>query len=197
MAEDQPQQLQQFVINSQYVKDLSFENPGAPGIYNLLTQQQPQLAVALDVKPTQIGERGYEVVLSLRVEARVGEQIAFLVELDYAGIVSYSESLPAAEREVLLFIETPRHLFPFARAIVASVTREGGFPPVVINPINFLQWYQTHKQNAAQGAAAATGGNGQDPAAPPAEGEANRQPGSDEPGESRGATPPAQEKNES
>lgn len=155
MTEAPPEQP--VVINTQYIKDLSFENPNAPGIYAAMSGRSPELQIALDVRPAQVTSRTYEVLLSLRVQATAEEKTAFLVELDYAGMVTLGESVPQSQVEPLLMIEVPRHLFPFARNTLAAITRDGGFPPLVVNPIDFEQFYQRHKrattpsQNAGNG----------------------------------------------
>ena len=141
-----------FVIKTQYVKDQSFENPHAPGIYGQMAQQSPQLDINIDVTPQPLEGRDFEVTLSLRADAKIGEKSAFVVELEYSGVVALGEELDERTQQHLLMVETPRHLFPFARAIMASITRDGGFPPLVINPIDFDHMY---KARAAQNEPAA------------------------------------------
>ncbi len=129
-----------FMIGAQYVKDLSFENPR--GIETLSAiQQNPSVSVDVSTNAVQIGEEGmFEVSLFIRAEASVEDQPVFIVELTYAGIVQVSG---VAEEEVkpIVLIEGPRHLFPFARSIVSSAVRDGGFPPLLINPIDFASLY--------------------------------------------------------
>ena len=144
------------VIHSQYIKDFSFENPNAPEIFGAMSEETPTLNITLDVQPRQLQERTYEIVLILRVQAEVQEKTTFLVELDYAGVAQVSDAIPEGEVEPLLMIETPRYFFPFARNVLATITRDGGFPPLVINPIDFEQFYERHKKNALQPAAAET-----------------------------------------
>ncbi len=169
MAEEAAQP--QLTINTQYVKDHSFENPNAPGIYGSMRSGKPDINVTVDVTPTHLQDQVYEVVLSLRAEAKIGETAAFLVELDYAAVVSLGADLTEQLREHLIMIEVPRHLFPFARAILADDTRDGGFPPLMMGPIDFAQLYMSRKQAgaSAEGAAeeqaseeaSANGANGQ------------------------------------
>lgn len=142
------------VIHSQYIKDFSFENPNAPEIFTALAEQTPVLNITLDVQPRQLNERTYEVVLLLRVQAEVQKKTTFLVELDYAGVVKVADTVPESDVEPLLMIEAPRYFFPFARNVLAMVTRDGGFPPLVINPIDFEQFYEQHKKTSAPAAAA-------------------------------------------
>jgi len=152
MADTPPERL--LVIHSQYIKDFSFENPNAPDIYAAMSEHTPALNITLDVQPRQLSERTYEIVLLLRVQAQVQEKTTFLIELDYAGVVQVPDAVPESEMEPLLMIEAPRHFFPFARNVLATITRDGGFPPLVINPIDFEQFYARHKKNAPQATAA-------------------------------------------
>ncbi len=150
MADDGTQP--NFVIKTQYVKDQSFENPNAPEIYGQMAQQSPNLDINIDVTPQLLEGRTYEVTLSLRADAKIGQTSAFIVELEYAGVVSIGDDVDPQTEKLLLMVETPRHLFPFARAIMAGITREGGFPPLVINPIDFDQMFQARASSPADGA---------------------------------------------
>ncbi len=123
-------------INAQYIKDLSFENPRAP--LSLMQQQQPELQVNVDVRAGALGGDRYEVVLVIHARAAAKNETLFVVELAYGAAVTLTnlrqEDMPQA-----LLVETPRLLFPFARAIIADATRDGGFPPVFMQPINFSE----------------------------------------------------------
>lgn len=133
-------------VLTQYVKDLSFENPNAP--HSLLPNQpQPQVNIGVDVQVQPMGDDVYEVALGLRCEAKQGEATAFLVELSYAGLIQLM-NIPQEHHRPILMIEGARLLFPFARSIVSTATREGGYPPLLINPIDFADLYQ--RQMAAQ-----------------------------------------------
>lgn len=128
----QPQQL---VINAQYIKDLSFENPRAP--HSLGQQQaQPSVEIKVDVKAQSLGAENYEVVLTINASAKVQEDALFIVELIYGAIVTV-RNVPQELLSAAVLVETPRLMFPFARNIVAETTRDGGFPPLMINPIDF------------------------------------------------------------
>ncbi len=135
-----------FQIQSQYIKDLSFENPNAPEVYVALSQSQPEVNVNIDVGSRHLSERTFEVVLNIRVGANVDGKTAFLVDLHYAVLINVHQNFPEAEIEPLLLKEGPRFIFPFARSVVADVTREGGFPPLAINPIDFDRFYDRNKQ---------------------------------------------------
>jgi len=133
----QPAGQQQLIVNAQYIKDLSFENPRAP---HSLGQPNaaPAVEINVDVKAQNISPDTYEVVLTINAGAKVGGDTLFLIELAYGAVVTArnltQEMLPAA-----LLVETPRLMFPFARNIVADATRDGGFPPLMINPIDFTE----------------------------------------------------------
>jgi preprotein translocase subunit SecB len=140
------------MVNVQYIKDLSFEVPNAPEIYATL-RSQPAVQINLDV---QEGQNVYEVVLSVKAEAREAVQngsgegrAVFVAELHYAGVFTLNNVPPEAV-EPLLLIECPRLLFPFARTVLSDVTREGGFPPVLLQPIDFVGLWQARKAQAAQ-----------------------------------------------
>ncbi|WP_207455742.1 protein-export chaperone SecB [Azospirillum sp. SYSU D00513] len=133
-------------VLAQYVKDLSFENPNAPQSL-MPNQAQPQVNIGVDVQVRPVGEDVYEVVLQLRAEAKQGESVAFLAELAYAGLFQLP-GLPQEHHRPVLMIEAPRMLFPFARAIISDATRDGGFPPLMINPIDFADLFR--RQMAAQ-----------------------------------------------
>lgn len=158
---DQPaaapqQQIQQpIAIQAQYVKDLSFENPGAPAA--LAGQNQaPQIAINLDLDGKQLGERQFEILLKINANATVKDQTVFLVELTYGGVCQIANEVPAEQVTAIAMIEGARQLFPFARAVLANATRDGGYPPLLMNPVNFIAFYQqmVAKQQAAQAAAA-------------------------------------------
>ncbi len=141
------------VLNIQFTKDLSFEVPGAPGIFATL-REQPRIDLALDVqaRPIQEGENIFEVSLIVRADAKAGESTqCFIAELTYCGI--FTVNVPQEQLEPVLLVECPRLLFPFARNILADVTREGGFPPVLLNPIDFVQLWQSRRQQPAAGTA--------------------------------------------
>ena len=158
------QQQQPLVVNIQYVKDLSFEVPGAPGIYTTL-RAQPQVAINLDVQARRIteGQSAYEVTLVIRAEAtepnaattngQTPATVVFVAELTYAGVFTLT-GLPDNAVEPVLLVECPRILFPFARNILADVTRDGGFPPVLLQPIDFVALWQARRAQQPQAGAA-------------------------------------------
>jgi preprotein translocase subunit SecB len=159
------------VVNIQYVKDMSFEVPGAPAIYSQL-RAAPHVNINLDVQARRLSQTGdaYEVAIVIRAEAHEqnppvttqanGQAEApapavpatvFVAELTYAGVFTL-KGLPENTVEPVLLVECPRILFPFARNILADVTRDGGFPPVLLQPIDFVALWQARRNQS--GAAA-------------------------------------------
>ncbi|MGI9503446.1 MAG: protein-export chaperone SecB, partial [Geminicoccaceae bacterium] len=127
------------MIQTQYTKDLSFENPKAPLALEQ-NQQRPEIAVRVDVRAQPVQDTRFEVVLQLNVDAKAGGEPVFVLELSYAGIFQLM-NIPQESLQALLLVECPRLLFPFARRIVADSTRDGGFPPLMIDPIDFVALY--------------------------------------------------------
>ncbi|CAN0275777.1 unnamed protein product [Discosporangium mesarthrocarpum] len=129
-----------FMIGAQYIKDFSFENPR--GIETLSAiQENPDVSVDVSTNARAIGEEGmFEVLLFIRAEAQVEDNPVFIVELTYGGVVQVG-GIPEEEIKPVVLIEGPRHLFPFARSIVSNAVRDGGFPPLLINPIDFGALY--------------------------------------------------------
>ena len=119
----------------QYCKDFSFENPNAPRTLGP-QQQAPNISVQINVNARQVGPTEYEVGLALEGGAGEGENTLFKFELDYAGVFR-AENVPVEQVQPAIMIEGPRLLFPFARQIVADAVRNGGYPPLYIDPIDF------------------------------------------------------------
>ena len=132
-------------VVGQYIKDLSFENPGAPAGLT----QRPQIEFGIDVQAKRGDEMHFEVELKLRVHAKSEERQLFLLELAYAGLFRLS-NIPEEAMQPILLIQAPHMLFPFARRIVADVVRDGGMPPLMIEPIDFVALYQAKMGQAAQ-----------------------------------------------
>ena len=134
-------------INAQYIKDLSFENPSILKNLSKQNQKAPAVNVNLSVTANSVGEDAYEVVLSVKVDGKQDDEAAFIIELAYAGIFTLS-GFPKEHLMPFLYIECPRLLFPFARAIVADMSRDGGYPPLMLNPIDFAELFR--RQQAAK-----------------------------------------------
>ena len=140
-------------VLAQYLRDLSFESPGAPTTVGAATELRDG-SVNVDVKVTPLSGPNYEVVLRVRVEANHEGKIIYLLELEYGGLVQIG-NVPAEHVEPILMIEGPRLLFPYARSIVTSMTREGGFAPLLVNPIDFAAMYRDFKRKNREASAAA------------------------------------------
>ena len=139
-------------LSVQYVKDLSFENPNAPHTFANM-QPAPEISVEINVDTTALQERVFEVVLTLRASAKRQETAFFMCELSYGGVCVVGQQVPQEHVHPLVSIEGPRMLFPFARAVLSDAIRDGGFPPLLLNPIDFAQLYQqiqAQRQQAAQ-----------------------------------------------
>jgi preprotein translocase subunit SecB len=136
----------QLILNAQYIKDLSFENPRAP---QSLVQPaaQPEVEINVDVKASNLNPDVFEVVLTINVTARAQGEAVFVVELAYGSIVTIHNA-PPEMLPMLVLVETPRIVFPFARAIIANATRDGGFPPLMINPIDFAELLRRQQSDA-------------------------------------------------
>jgi preprotein translocase subunit SecB len=137
----------------QYSKDFSFENPNAP---RTLGQQQqgPNISVQINVNARQVGAADYEVNLVLEGGAGEGENTLFKFELNYAGVFRV-ENIPAEQIQPAIMIEGPRLLFPFARQIIADAVRNGGYPPLYIDPIDFNALFMQRAAAAAAQSGAA------------------------------------------
>jgi preprotein translocase subunit SecB len=143
---DLPQQL---IVNAQYIKDFSFENPRAPQSL-MQPAQQPDVDINVDVRARSLAADVYEVVLSINATAKTAQEPIFLVELAYGAVVT-AKNAPQAMLAQLILVETPRIMFPFARAIIAEATRDGGFPPLMINPIDFAELVRRQQAAAPEG----------------------------------------------
>ena len=147
----EPTANRQIVVHAQYIKDLSFENPNAPEIL-MESPNQPDVEITVNVGARPLEDAQYEVMLNLGAKAKADDKALFLVDLTYAGIVS-CPGTAAADVNPMVMIEAPRLLFPFARAIVSDVTRDGGFMPLNIQPVDFVAVYQhnlTKQQEVAE-----------------------------------------------
>jgi preprotein translocase subunit SecB len=140
MADDNNQaETPSLNILAQYTKDLSFENPGAPRSLQA-RDKAPAININVNVNANPLSEADFDVILTLNAEAKDGDKIVFAAELVYGGVFRIT-GFPQEHMLPLLFIECPRLLFPFARQIIADVTRNGGFPPLMIDPIDFAQMF--------------------------------------------------------
>ena len=137
-------------VRAQYIKDLSFENPNAPSSLRS-EQSQPAINVNVDVDARTLGNSNYEVGLRITANASRGETTLFVVELQYSGVFLI-QNFPPDRLESTCMIECPRIMFPFARRVIAETTRDGGFAPLLLDPINFAALYRQRRaeQEGAQ-----------------------------------------------
>jgi preprotein translocase subunit SecB len=135
----------QLSVLGQYIKDFSFENPNAPRSLTP-TQTQPAINIQINVGAQQLAGTDYEVSLNLEGKAESEGSVLFAFELTFAGVFRV-QNVPQQTLQPLVMIECPRLLFPFAREIVATAVRNGGFPPLLLDPVDFVSLYQ---QRAAQ-----------------------------------------------
>lgn len=157
-ANQQEQTQQQFVMQRIYSKDLSFESPTTPGIFK--KQWQPKVNVDLNTKSEKVDDQGnFEVVLTITITAKVEEETAFLVEVQQAGIF-FIAGFEGEDLRRILGTAAPNILFPYARESIDSICVKGGFPAVMLAPVNFDAIYQQalaqQSQAGAEGAEPAT-----------------------------------------
>jgi preprotein translocase subunit SecB len=132
--------MPQIAVLAQYVKDLSFENPHAPRSLTP-SAQQPAINIQVNVDAAPVAETDVEVTLRIEGKAELQGMLLFGFELVFCGIFRI-QNVPADSMQPFVLIECPRLLFPFSREIIASVTRNGGFPPLLLNPIDFVALYR-------------------------------------------------------
>lgn len=160
-ATPDPDKQPRFAIVNQFVKDLSFENPRAPESLQSEADKRPEIQVGVDSRAKSHGKDTYEVEIEIKTTAKAGENTTFMLELTYGGLFNIA-NVPEDKLQPLLFIECPRMLFPFARRIVADAIRDGGFPPLMIDPIDFAALY-VRKVQAAKATAEARQAEGASP----------------------------------
>lgn len=132
---------------NQYIKDLSVENPNAPDSFGW--EEQPQIDVQVNIQVTGVGEDIHEVAMTLAVKAEGSKGVQFNVELEYATIFGI-RNVPDEQAHPFLFGEAPRLIFPFARRVIADAVRDAGFPPLVLEPIDFNALYVQQREQAAE-----------------------------------------------
>ena len=132
-------------VVGQYIKDLSFENPG---VANAISDR-PQIELAVDLNAARMAEKDmFEVELKIRVDAKSDGRPLFLLEVAYAGAFRLTNVPDQGTQQMILLIQAPHMLFPFVRRIVSDVVRDGGMPPLMIEPIDFMALYQARVAQA-------------------------------------------------
>lgn len=139
-----------FTVRAQYLKDLSFESPRAPTSFNGAT---PIIDVNIDVQGRRFSGDQYEVELSVTARATRDKEAVFIVEATYAGVFEI-KNLPQDQLEMAMLVECPRFLFPFMRQVIADATRNGNFPPLMMEPIDFMGIFMANRERMRQQAPA-------------------------------------------
>ncbi len=147
---NQPQ-VPNLQVMAQYIKDLSFENPGVA----VELTQRPQIELAVDLNAKRLDTEMFEVELKIRVDAKNEDKALFLLEVAYAGVFRLTNVPDTATQQAILLIQAPHMLFPFVRRVVADIVRDGGMPPLMIEPIDFMALYQARVAQAGGLAAGA------------------------------------------
>jgi preprotein translocase subunit SecB len=149
MTENSTQNVEKQVsITAQYVKDISFESPDSPASLSM-EAGRPAINISVDVQARAFGENLFEVVLKIGATAKREDKTVFIAEVAYGGIFSLI-NVPDAEVQPVLLIFSPTLLFPYARRIISDITRDGGFPPLLIDPIDFSRLYQQRMEQLAK-----------------------------------------------
>ena len=130
-------------VSGQYIKDFSFENPNAPQIF-APAQAAPEISMGVNIHTRAVGPNAYEVLLAMKIDAKLVDKVAFISDLVYGGVFNVPP-MPEEQLRLFLLIEAPRLLFPFARGIMTNAIREGGFHQVMIGPIDFYSLYLANK----------------------------------------------------
>lgn len=145
----------QLSVVAQYIKDLSFENPNAPRSLGA-GKEPPQIGIQINVNAAPMSDTDIEVVLKLDGKAETAGSLMFSFELIYAGVFRI-RNVPQESMNAAVMIECPRLLFPFAREIIANIVRNGGFPPLLLDPVDFVSLYQQRMSQMPAGEAAPQG----------------------------------------
>jgi preprotein translocase subunit SecB len=137
-----------FSIQVQYVKDISFENPNPLAVFTDSSETEPAVNIDIQVKANPAAENLYEVILELTVNANRGENVMYVTEIVYGSLVSIAEDLPKDLVGQVLMVYVPTMLFPFVRNIVADLTRDGGYMPLMLTPVDFMALFQNQNNDA-------------------------------------------------
>ncbi len=143
----------QVSINGQYIKDLSFQSPSVPKIFSEL-KEAPKIDLHLNVGVKNVEKDQYEVSLDIKAEALKGSEVVFNVEIQYAGLFGIKDFTDEEQKKQILLIYCPNLIFPFARRIIADITRDAGFQPLMINPVDFAGLYMQQQTENSQTATA-------------------------------------------
>lgn len=132
-------------VTAQYIKDFSFESPNAPQVF-APSQSAPEIQMNVNLQTRGLSPNNYEVLLVLKLEAKLEGKVAFIAEITYGGVFVLP-AMPEEHLKLFLLVEAPRILFPFARSALTNAIREGGFPYVMIQPVDFMALFMANKNN--------------------------------------------------
>ncbi len=141
------------VLHKIFIKDISFETPNSPDIFTI--EWKPSIHLDMEHKAREFGEDFCEVILSITVTTRVDDQVAYLAEVNQAGVFSL-KGFSEEERDQRKHVYCPSVLYPYACSTISELVAKGGFPQLLLNPVNFQQNYRNQKEKEAQQAAAGT-----------------------------------------
>ncbi len=132
-----------FRMQKMYTKDLSFENPNAPGVYLIQQKQEPAVEVNLQLNNKKIDDDHWEVLLQItaKISTKDDDKVMFILEIEHAGVFLL-KNIPEEHIQMILGVDCPTLLFPFTRQIVSQVSTDGGFAPFLMEPVNFMALYQ-------------------------------------------------------
>ena len=136
-------------ITHQYTKDLSFENPSAPDLFINAQTEPPSIDIDVSVEAQALRPNTYEVTLHIRVNATAGSTTLFIAEIAYAAIAEIGE-IPEEHLHPFIVIQVPQMIFPFARSILSGMISEGGFPPVLMAPVDFVEMYRQTVERSSE-----------------------------------------------
>lgn len=139
------------IVRAQYIRDLSFENPNPLAIFTSESQDQPEISVGIQAKAQNLGDRNFELILDFNIDAKRAQDTMFIVELSYGAVVTVSEDVAESDVQRAVMVDAAHLLFPFARNIIADMTRDGGYPPLMLAPVDFNNLYQQQNQQPAAG----------------------------------------------
>ncbi len=136
----------EFRMQKMYIKDLSFENPNAPGVYIEQQKNEPKVELNLNLNHKKVDDDHYEVTLQIyaKVGTKDGDKVLFILEMEHSAIFLL-KNIPEEHIEMVLGVDCPTLLFPFTRQIVSQVTVDGGFSPFLMEPVNFMALFQNAK----------------------------------------------------
>lgn len=138
------------MVRAQYIRDLSFENPNPLAIFSSESNAQPEIQVGIQAKAQNLGDRNFELVLDFNIEAKREKDTMFIVELSYAAVVTIANNFPEDQMNRAVMVDAAQLIFPFARNIIADMTRDGGYPPLMLAPVDFSGLFLQQSQEAAK-----------------------------------------------